>query len=288
MLRAILCALVILPALLPAAHAAATQRCNTGYSSQIWLYGMSEQTQAQLAAVVAQPASDPGLFSRLWAPLRAQTSTSVLGNRSVVLFMDPFQDLPEMIAAMRADPVVGGHVESIEDNGGVCLATLPPPGFQTVTEYYNTVTGHYFLSGTADENSLLESGARGAGWQRTGESFRAIPPNYCYGSIPVFRFYGPGPNSHFYTVDPTECGGLRTWASGWIGEGVAFGGTTPVNGTCPSSIFTPYTPLYRLYNNRWMFNDSNHRYTVDPGIYSQMIARGWIGEGVMICIRNGR
>ena len=37
-----------------------------------------------------------------------------------------------------------------------------------------------------------------------------------------------------------------------------------------------WVPVYRLWNNR---ADSNHRYTVDPAIKAQMIARGYIAEG---------
>ncbi len=35
-----------------------------------------------------------------------------------------------------------------------------------------------------------------------------------------------------------------------------------------------------------MYNDSNHRYATDPAIYQQMIAQGWIGEGVALCLPN--
>lgn len=262
-----------------------TQRCNTGYSSQIWLYQMSEQTQTRIASAVARPSSDADLFARLWQPLRAEASTSVLENRSVVLFMDPFQDLPEMMAAMRADPMIAAlGIASVSDNGGVCFALNPAPGYQRVTEYHNTFLDHYFLSSSTLENDIIDTGGAGAGWIRTGESFLTIPPDYCQASDRVFRFYGSGTNSHFYTADPDECGGLRTSQSGWLAEGVAFGARLPQNGACPSAA---YTPVYRLYNNRWMFNDSNHRYTLKPDIYRQMIDKGWIGEGVALCVRNG-
>jgi hypothetical protein len=266
-------------------EAAPTAKCNTGYSSQIWLYQMSQQTQSRLVDAVANPGSDPDLYQRLWAPLKASSSTSVLSNRSVILTMDPFQDLPEMMSAMRADPVIATMVSDIADNGGVCFATSPPPTFQRVTEYHNTVLDHYFLSSSPEENAIIDAGGAGPGWVRTGESFLTISPDYCSQSDRVFRFYGPGPNSHFFTADPSECGGLRKTASGWIGEGVAFGARVPVNGACPSSA---YTPVYRAYNNRWMFNDSNHRYAIRTDVYRQMVDRGWIGEGVALCVRDGR
>ena len=203
----------------------------------------------------------------------------------VVLSMDPFQDLPEIITSIRADPLAASlGIFQVEDNGGVCFATSPPPQYQRVTEYHNTILNHYFLSSSTEENTFIDSGGAGPGWVRTGESFLTIPPGSCYQSDRVFRFYGPEPNSHFYTADPNECGGLRTQKSGWNAESVAFGARLPQNGLCADA---RYTPVYRLYNNRWMFNDSNHRYTIRTNIYQQMIDKGWIGEGVALCVRNG-
>jgi hypothetical protein len=47
-------------------------------------------------------------------------------------------------------------------------------------------------------------------------------------------------------------------------------------------------PLYRLWDAR---PDTNHRYTTDPAIREQMIARGWVAEGsgigVVACIPGG-
>lgn len=263
------------------AQAKPTHRCNTGASSQIYLANASPQTQARMAAAVVRPETDADLYARLWEPLQA-----VVVSSWVLLNMDPFQDLPEIVAAIRADPLVASlGITSAGDNGGICLSVMPPPSYQRVTEYHNTILNHYFLSSTPEENASIDSGGAGPGWLKTGESFQAIPPNVCYGSQRVFRFYGPGPNSHFYTADPNECGALRTQKSGWNPEGIAFGAALPQSGLCPS---TQYTPVYRLYNNRWMFNDSNHRYTIRTDIYQQMIAKGWVGEGVALCVRDGR
>lgn len=260
------------------AQAKPTQKCNTGDSNSVLLGGLSPQEKARIAAAVALPQTDPDLYARLWEPLDAQSSTSV------ALYFNQFQNIAEIIAAVRADPVIAAMgLSYIHANSRVCLSALPPPGFQRVTEYYNTALKHYFLSSSAAENASIDSGGAGPGWVKTGESFQTIHPFGCYGTNPVFRFYGPGPNSHFYTLDPTECGGLRTQKSGWDPEGVAFGANLPENGVCRIG-----TPVYRLYNNRWMFNDSNHRYTIKTDIYQQMISQGWIGEGVALCVRDGK
>jgi hypothetical protein len=43
--------------------------------------------------------------------------------------------------------------------------------------------------------------------------------------------------------------------------------------------------LYRLYNGRAAHNDSNHRFTLKREIYEHMVAQGWIGEGVAMCLQ---
>ena len=40
-------------------------------------------------------------------------------------------------------------------------------------------------------------------------------------------------------------------------------------------------PMYRLWNGR---ADSNHRFTTDPRIRDEMIARGYVSEGVAMCV----
>jgi hypothetical protein len=57
--------------------------------------------------------------------------------------------------------------------------------------------------------------------------------------------------------------------------------SVPVQNSCVAG----EVPVYRLCNQR---TDSNHRYTTDPAIKAQMIARGWVAEGygpdaIMMC-----
>ncbi len=52
-----------------------------------------------------------------------------------------------------------------------------------------------------------------------------------------------------------------------------------IAGTCP--VWTQ--PVYRVYNNGFASNNSNHRYMVDPVLYAQMVAKGWSDEGVVMC-----
>ncbi len=59
-------------------------------------------------------------------------------------------------------------------------------------------------------------------------------------------------------------------------KGIAYYVKQPVNGVCPADT----RPIYRAYNNRWMFNDSNHRFTTDMGVIDELVANKWVFEGV--------
>ena len=153
----------------------------------------------------------------------------------------------------------------------------------SVVEFFNSILGHYFVTGGTGEIAAIEAGAAGPGWQRTGLSFKAYAPEtgIAPGAQPVCRFYGTpgrGPNSHFYTVDPIECE-LVKHDSGWTYEGTAFYLFPPTNGQCAAA----QQAVYRAYNMRFAQNDSNHRYTTDAAVYAQTQAQGWAGEGVKFC-----
>jgi hypothetical protein len=44
--------------------------------------------------------------------------------------------------------------------------------------------------------------------------------------------------------------------------------------------------VHRIYNNRFAFNDSNHRFTTRLQEVAPMQALGWRYEGVAFCARN--
>ena len=165
----------------------------------------------------------------------------------------------------------------------------------TVVEYYNPALNHYFLTIDQDEIAGLDAGKAGP-WIRTGNAFEAYalttvgfcPARGC-GDV-VSRFYGTpglGPNSHFYTLVPGEVDALKQPGTGWTLEKQAFkmyayGKTYPpesAHAGCPGGTI----PVYRLYNNRWMFNDSNHRYVTKQALRDKMVSLGWIDEGAQLC-----
>lgn len=165
-----------------------------------------------------------------------------------------------------------------------------PASPETVVEYYNVHLDHYFLTINATEMAAIDAGAAGPGWVRTGHGFRAYPHpvmsgSFCSGSCgePVKRFHGTpglGPNSHFFTANPEEVAILNRPRTGWNLEGIAFTIHLPgAQGNCG----TNGAPIVRLYNNRWMTNDSNHRYVTNETDRARMVAKGWVDEGVKFC-----
>jgi uncharacterized delta-60 repeat protein len=162
-------------------------------------------------------------------------------------------------------------------------SSVPAPANRTVTEFYN-----------ADEKSFIYSGGAGPGWGTTGIEFTAWDSAWSNAGAtgraptkPVYRFYGTpgvGPNSHFYTVVETENLIVRK-DPGWKFEEISFYVVEPnADKTCPDATL----PVYRVYNNRAAQNDSNHRYLLSRTLEAQMIAKGWVAEGVTLCAASAQ
>ncbi len=161
----------------------------------------------------------------------------------------------------------------------------------TVIEFFNTNLDNYFITADSNEAAQIDGGAAGPGWSRTGYTFKSG------GTTSVCRFYGsysPGPNSHFYTVDPAECQGLKDQqipagdprkltVKSWNFESLDFVSTPATNQTCP----TGTAPVYRAYNNGFARGvDSNHRITSSTTAIQEVVTRGWSNEGVVMCAPN--
>lgn len=223
--------------------------------------------------------------------------------------VDPYGDSPyalvgplnpatyQVSATVRmADPTTGA-ITPVCPNAPTQAATLvvlaqaAPTQTAPLIEFYNAGLDHYFMSQDPKEISDLDTGVH-PGWSRTGQR---IPAYTLHGSDnrgrQVGRYYAPpstGIDSHFYTASNREIQGMQAagMLSVWGLEGVVFEIPTPdtQTGTClPGQV-----SVYRLWNQR---SDSNHRYTIDPVIRDQMIARGWESEGygpnaVVMCAPN--
>lgn len=164
---------------------------------------------------------------------------------------------------------------------GAMVVSITPAaaGMVDAVEFYNASLDHYFVTANTAEIGKLDSGFF-VGWQRTQQAFKVIDPaDTSPGASPVCRFYGSpaaGLDSHFYSVSPVECAEVKQkFPTAWLLESdnvfQAFLPNT-ASGACPANS----RAVYRTWNNR---TDSNHRYTTDPAIQDQMLAKGYVAEG---------
>jgi hypothetical protein len=180
--------------------------------------------------------------------------------------------------------------------GSLTLTPQPPPVvIAQLDEFYHAGLRHYCITAEDAEKQALDAGVY-PGWQRTGESFKAYAAgSRAGGSInPVCRFYSPpliylysvnypdevGADSHFFSADAGECMAVFRkwwWFWGWPEDNV-FQIDLPnkKSGACPVGTI----PVYRLWNQRV---DSNHRFTKSEAIKAQMLAAGYLDEGVRMC-----
>ena len=166
-----------------------------------------------------------------------------------------------------------------------------------VYEFHHAGLDHYFRTANPAEAQGLTPAT---GFLPTGDDFFALDRKVSWvGVQPVCRFYGsvdPGPNSHFYTGDPSECRRLQhlqletpSTEPRWNFEEMAFGAYLPVDGVCPQQ--APF-PVYRLYNKHsgetvnGRREDSNHRFTSLSSVYYKLGLRDWTGEGVVMCAQS--
>ena len=162
------------------------------------------------------------------------------------------------------------HIQAI-------LSGTPPPaaGTSVAVEYYYADWNFYFETSFANEIALLDGGAFGGVWKRTGETF-AVWPQPTGSAAATCRFFSnfDPKSSHFYTPFANECALLKA-GTVWQFEGIAFYvQLADDSGACPSGTI----PLYRAYNNG-MGGAPNHRYTTSLAILGQMLAAGWVFEG---------
>ncbi len=180
----------------------------------------------------------------------------------------------------RTNQVSGGAPDSLHiDYTAPSGSNLP-----LVAEYYNTTLKHYFVTSGAGEMADIEAGRAGPGWQKSGYSFTSAAGS----GTPICRFYGNpapnalgvrlGPNSHFYAMAGPECEQVKK-DPGWVYEGLAFTAFESGSDGCAAT----HIPVYRVYNNDFAHNNSNHRYTTSRQVYRSMQQQGWVGEGTVLC-----
>jgi len=255
----------------------------------------------------------------LAAPLRGVPFLRAPGQ--VICCWQPYYEMPE-----RFLPVGGGSIdfagvdqmvyESLPTSGtqalhrdgtigpallplGLCQTFPCTTGAQVVSwgvqviEYYNQALDHFFVTASADEIDMLDTG-RVPGWQRTRFGFPAhASPVLEFTDAPallqpVCRFYIPPGlgDSHFLSASPEECDEVSERFPMFIMESrSAFHAVLPdrATGACPpvyyernDTYILSWVPVFRFWNGR---AGSNHRYTSQPEDRSEMIATGWVPEG---------
>ncbi|MGL5005691.1 MAG: DUF1800 family protein, partial [Casimicrobium sp.] len=170
---------------------------------------------------------------------------------------------------------------------GLCVAAISSIAFaqstapsNTIVEFYLAPSNKYFLSAIPAEWALIDSLAA-QGWRRTGVTYAANTANQDAQAKPVCRFFHPGVVSHFFTLDPAECGYLKNERD-FIDEGIAWHAYAPTGGTCPANT----APLYRTFNNGANANNgpANHRYFNDYSFYQTYASKGYALEGLVMCL----
>jgi len=155
-------------------------------------------------------------------------------------------------------------------------------------EYHHAGFDHYFVTAFPDEIAVLDGGAFGGVWKRTGQTFKVENTQSPTSNAAVCRFFSTSfapRSSHFYTALASECTTVMSNPN-WQYEGQAYYIAPP---TTAGACATGYTKVYRLYNNG-KSGAPNHRYTTSATVRTQMINQGWMpegyGEGVAFCSPN--
>lgn len=160
------------------------------------------------------------------------------------------------------------------------VAPAPPVADERlVVEFYNEGLDHYFITAEADEAAMLDAGVVVPGWRRTGYAFKGWARD-AFPGVPACRFYGTpglGPDSHFFTIDPVECEGVKANPY-WRYEGLAFRATAPGPETCPPGLAV----VWRLYNDG-KGGQAAHRYVTSRTVLGDMLGDGWRDEGARFC-----
>ena len=231
--------------------------------------------------VIDRLANDPAYGFALGSPVA--NSVLKIGEYEYVVLGYPVLANPN---DKRAQVEATGDFLSIETNGYFCFSPPPPDVTGQVIEFYHQGLDHYFYSADGKEIAGLDAGTGAKGWARTGKAFNVLLAPGCPPGAHeqnAYRFYGRpgvGPDTHVFTVDREECrivdqNGL------WLYESAPFWATPPDSeGACA---WTGEIPLYRVWRP---FGVSNHRFTTERTIVDEMTAKGWIDEGVAMCVRS--
>ncbi len=171
-----------------------------------------------------------------------------------------------------------------------------PNSPKTLTEYVYNPLSYYFLTSRDADKAALDAAP---GWARTGQSFSSqtfAEP----GALGISRFYfdkiakNQTRGSHFYTLVDSEKTALNALNPANqalprlpFNEGVDSYAFPPVVEGVGGNCTAAQTPVYRAFRGQARFpDDPNHRFTTSLSLYNQLVAQGWDGEGVKMCVPN--
>ncbi len=168
----------------------------------------------------------------------------------------------------------------------VCASTALAPGWAsppdiTVVEYFHKSTGHYFMTGSADDQRLLNASSDFAATGRSFAAWSAGNSSRPQEATAVSRFFNPATSSHVFTSKSEDISALRSMpvsasGSGFADEGTAFFALAPVGSRCDSG----QRAIFRGFNNR---PDGNHRYSNEIELHASMVASGFSDDSVAFC-----
>jgi Domain of unknown function (DUF5666) len=168
----------------------------------------------------------------------------------------------------------------------VCASAALAPGWAsppdiTVVEYFHKSTGHYFMTGSAEDQRVLNASSAFAATGRSFAAWSASNSARPAAATAVSRFFNPATSSHVFTSKQEDIGLLRSLpvtasGSGFADEGTAFFALSPVGSRCDSG----QRAIFRAFNNR---PDGNHRYSNEIELHASMVSSGYSDDSVAFC-----
>lgn len=166
---------------------------------------------------------------------------------------------------------VDEHGWGVIDN--IIISNEGPAGRLPVYRFWSPVLSHHFYTASESERQKLIDLYPNI-WTFEGVAFRALPENGDPDAEPVYRFWSPITNDHFYTIDESERDKLLNEYPGiWIPEGIEF--YAYPEGAQPADS----VPVYRF----WSPILSDHFYTANQDEADKLIREFpdvWIFEGI--------
>jgi hypothetical protein len=140
------------------------------------------------------------------------------------------------------------------DNFAVETGGVTAPSLQNVERFWSPVLRRYFYTiNPSERDKLIKEYSKT--WTYEGPAFQAATTPDTPGLAPVYRFWSPQTQDHFYTISTGEKDMLvAKYSKVWKFEGVAF--YAYPEGAQP----TGSQPIFRL----WRPKDNAHFYTIDP------------------------